>query len=318
MHNLLIVLICLLVIEHSYGQKLNDFNEPTSNHVLINGTNISMIPPPNFNQTANFKGFLNSEDRATMIMVMEIPGPYKEIVKGFTDDMLVTRGMKLSEKVDLQISDYSALLITLEQDANGLLYEKSILVYGDSTATTMVNGVYLKDSIETGKAIQKSIKSVVIDTVLVVNPREALPYEVNEQVGNLKFANVMGNSMLFSRDGKIPTESEEMVLLFVDKSFAKVTIPDKKAFCISRLDNYPDDFQLIEKQGVNEVVINDFKGYELYAKKSGETKEKEEVFYQVVLFDGEYGYYILAGSCLASSELALDDIKQVINTFSLK
>jgi len=41
---------------------------------------------------------------------------------------------------------------------------------------------------------------------------------------------------------------------------------DHKQFCLSRLKKFLDDYQIIDKKGINEIEIDSLKGYELYAK----------------------------------------------------
>ena len=54
-----------------FGQ---DFSkEKTENHIKVEGTNISMIPPASFEVSGNFKGFQNPIDKTSMIIIMEIP-----------------------------------------------------------------------------------------------------------------------------------------------------------------------------------------------------------------------------------------------------
>lgn len=45
-----------------------------------------MIPPISFKPSSNFKGFQDPEDPTSMIMTMEIPGPFAEATKGFNSE----------------------------------------------------------------------------------------------------------------------------------------------------------------------------------------------------------------------------------------
>ena len=69
----------------------------------------------------------------------------------------------------------------------------------------LVNGVYIKDSLQLGEKIKESILSTFVDSELKSDPRAALNYSVDESVGSLQFKSVMGNAMLFNRDLKIPS-----------------------------------------------------------------------------------------------------------------
>ena len=300
----------LLISVLGFGQELP--TEKTKYHQQINGTNIFMVPPDSFYLSNNFKGFQSSLDPNSMIMTMEIPGPFSEVTKGFNKEMLKAQGMELKEKEDIKVAEFKGLLIELDQEANGMIYSKQILIYGDEKSTTLINGVYLKDSLQLGEKIKQSVLTTYINSEIESNPRGALNYTLNENASSLKFKAVIGNGMLFNRDLKTPTESTDKASLVTDQSYAKAEIDNKKLFCISRLKKYPDDFSIIPAKGINDIEIDNLKGFELFAKNN--SKENEEM-YQVILFDTNGGYYLFVGTYLTGSKNALTDIKNTILTF---
>ncbi len=226
-----------------FGQELP--KEKSENHIQIKGTTISMVPPTLFESSNNFKGFQNPNDQTSMIMTMEIPGPYSEVSKGFNSEMMQKQGMKLKTKKEIKVAEFDGLLIELDQSANGMTFSKQIVIYGNEKSSTLINGVYLKDSIQLGEKIRESVLTTFVDTKVKSNPREALNYSLDEDAGSLKFKAVIGNGMLLNRDLKIPTESADKATLLTNKSFAKVKIENKKLFCISRLKKYPDNYSAI-------------------------------------------------------------------------
>ncbi len=315
MNKTILFLLLILITQSVFSQKINEYTEPTEDHILVKGTNIYMIPPKGYVESSNFKGFQNPEDQTSMIMVVEIPGPFNEISKGFNAEMLATKGMKLISKKEVSINEFNGYLIDLEQDANGLIYAKNILIYGDNNSTTLINGIFLKNSKETEIIIKESVSSTVIDNEVKANPREVLGYSLDEKAGNLVFVSVIGNGFLFNRDGKTPTQSDDIATLIADRSYSKAEIEDHKQFCISRLSEFPDDYQIIDKKGINEIEIDGLKGYELYAKN---LDRENELFYQVILFQEDGGYYIFVGTYLENKESALKDIQKIIITFKQK
>jgi hypothetical protein len=296
-----------------FGQELP--KEKSENHIQIKGTNIFMVPPNPFESSSNFKGFQNPNDQTSMIMAMEIPGPYSEVTKGFNSEMMQKQGMELKTKKEIEVAEFNGLLIELDQSANGMIFSKQIIIYGNEKSSTLIIGVYLKDSLQLGEKIKESILTTFVDAKIESNPREALNYTLNESIGSLKFKAVIGNGMLLNRDLKTPTESIDKATLLTDKSFAKVKIKNKKLFCISRLKKYPDDYSVIPSKGINEIEIDNLKGFELFAKNND--KENEEM-YQVILFDKSGGYYLLIGTYVTGSEKAISDIKNIIQTFRRK
>jgi len=287
----------------------------SENHIQIKGTNIFMIPPISFESSNNFRGFQNPIDQTAMIMTMEIPGPYSEVSKGFNSEMMKKQGMELKTKTEIKVAEFDGLLLELDQSANGMVFSKQIIIYGNEKSSTLINGVYLKDSLQLGEKIKKSILTTFVDSKIESNPRKALNYSLDENIASLKFKAVIGNGMLFNRDLKTPTESLDKATLLTDKSFAKVEIKNKKLFCISRLKKYPDDYSVIPSKGINNIEIDNLKGFELFAKNND--KENEEM-YQVILFDKDGGYYLFIGTYVTGSDKAILDIKNVIQTFKRK
>lgn len=94
-----------------------------------------------------------------------------------------------------------------------------------------------------------------------------------------------------------------------------IEIENKKLFCISRLKKYQDDYSVIPGKGINEVEIDNLKGYELFAKNND--KDDEEM-YQVILFDEGGGYFLFVGTYLPNSHQAIADIRNIIKTFKRK
>lgn len=301
----------LLITLIGFGQELP--KEKSDNHVQVKGTNIFMIPPATFEPATKFKGFKNPGAQRSMIAVIEIPGPYSEIIKVFNAEDMKAKGMLLKNKKEIKVADFDGIIIGADHPVSGVIFSKEILIYGNEKSSTMINGVYLKDSIMLGEKIKESILSIVLDTKLKCAPREGLDYSVNEKVGSLKLNSVVGNGMIFTRDLKMPTESADKALLITARSFANVDISDKKLFCVSSLKRYSGGFSVIENKGINEIEIDNIKGYELF----GENNDNKEM-YQVILFDNEGGYFVLAGTYIANCEEARTDIKRIIGTFHRK
>lgn len=287
----------------------------TENHRLITGTNLYLVPPQSFSPSSKFKGFQNPNDQTSMIMIIEMPGPFSEITKGFNAKMFKSRGMDLISKKEIKISNYDGFFIALNQSAANVEFSKFLLVFGNESSSTMINGIFPKDSLELGLRIKESILSTYINSNLVANPRDALDYTLDENAGNLKFKAVIGNGILFNRDLKTPTQSPDKASLLTDKSFVNTEIKDQKMFCALRIKKYPDNLSLIVDKGINPIEIDGLSGYELYAKNND---RKNEEVYQVILFSDLGGYYIFAGTYLEGSQETLDDIKNVILTFKRK
>ncbi len=311
MIRIIVLLVISLLTQNVISQTINSYSEPSTNHKLIKGTNIYLIPPKDFIESANFKGYQNPNSQTSIIMIMEIPGPFGEVSKGFNAEMLSSKGMKLIGKNEILISEYNGIEIDIEQVANGLTYSKHIIIYGNDKSTTMINGIFLKSDKENEKVIKESIQTTYVNTKIKKNPRKTTDYAIDESAGKMIFTEFVANSMFFNRDGNLPTESDDKTTLIVSKSITNYLIENKKLFCTSRMGSLPNKYELIQENGVNEIEIDELKGYELYAKNN-----ENEFLYQVILFQEKGGYYIFIGTY--DKVNVIHDIKAIIHTFKRK
>ncbi|WP_116107359.1 hypothetical protein [Lewinella sp. IMCC34191] len=302
--------LCLLLFSKLTAQ---DFPASASpDHVAIEGTNLYLVPPTGFRPSENFKGFQHPDIATSMIMVMEIPGPFTEVTGGFTEEALTRQGMTLNGKESTKLGPYDALLLAVDQTAQGMDFAKHILVYGDSTATTLVNATFLKDSVALGRRMRRSILSTYVDADEMSDPRAALDFTLDEERGDLLFVSVMGNGMLFNRDGRIPTRDASQIGLIADRSYAEVDIANRRNFPALRIHELPGDYTFSEDAAPVPVKIDGLEGYAL------EAHNDEENLYQVILYREGGGYYIFVGTYHPETPGALDDIRAVINSFQRK
>jgi hypothetical protein len=287
---------------------------PDTNRVNIKGTRVWMVPPHGFSESLTFKGFKQVNSESSMIMINEIPGPYTEIIKGFTENRLATGGMKLKQKESILVGNKESLWVEVEQSGSGKMYSKIILITPQPGSTLLLNGVYPVDSLKVGEEIRQSFHSLFIDTLMKINPRNELDYSLYEQAGNFVFVGVIGNGMLFNRDGLTPTRSGDETMLVTDKSYIKQTISDRRTFSISRLKQYPQKFEWLNENGVAEISLDGLDGTVTFGRSAG---SKEDI-YQVLLFEDDGGYYLLVGTYPTNRTDALKDIKAVFQTFRRK
>jgi hypothetical protein len=306
-----LVLLCGL-INVSFAQSVNNYSTTTDAHQLVAGTNIYLIPPADFSKSNNFTGFQNPEDPTSMIMVVSMPGPFDQVSAGFTEEMLASRGMVLQSKQSVDVNGQEALYIELDQNAQGFTFAKSMLIYGDSTSTTIINGASVKDSTALVAEIRESVRSVVIDAATEADPRAELAFTVDETAGDLQFISVVGNGVLLNRDGKTPTESQDEATLVIDRSRNNNRVKDKKAFTLLRLFSLPGGYELASKKYPRKTKLAGMKGYELFA---NNPEDQQETIHLTMLFEEDGGYYIFLATYLKGAKRAKADIKKVMRTF---
>ena len=299
-----LLLTFLLLGQIAFGQ--------TEKLVKVLGTKCSLIPPSGFIAATTFSGFQNAETGAS-IMINELPAPYQSLVDGFTAEALKSRGMALVKKQTIDFNGSKATLLNLTQSANGTTYIKQMLVFGDTKGTVLVNGIYP----EASKEIEAQIKDALLSTVYNIsqndNPLEAATFIIDVKDTDFKLIKYMSGSLLYSTDGKMPTEKPTLI---VGNSIAKISSQNQKKYAEERLKKLPrGELNIIKEiKGIN---IDNLKGFEIVA--SGKTKDdKAELVYQVMLFNENGDYYIIVGQTKEEFDKYLESFKKIAKTFKRK
>jgi hypothetical protein len=297
----------------AFGQRQVE-TQLTPSHQAIAGTKVSLIPPKGFSTAQNFQGLQQSETQSS-IMVVTVPGPVAEILAGMTPENLARQGVNATSIDPVQINGLSGIFIRGTQTAQGISFGKRIFIFGNETESLILNAAFPENLKETGDEIEQSLLGMYFETDKVLDPMAALDYSLDVSATKLKFGRAMGNSLIFTVDGKVPTSSPDQTSLIVAQSFSETNPADKKQFAINRLMQTP--LQIQSTEYVREVSINGLEGYEIYAiGKDAKTGDAEYV-YQVMLFtDGTY--YILFGKTNDPGSESLAEIKKAIQTFKKK
>lgn len=246
-------------------------------------------------------------------MVNELPWPYQTLIEGFTAEALKTKGMTLISEQAIDFNNSKATLLNVTQPANGITYIKQMLIFGDTKETVLVNGIYP----EASKSLEAKIKDALLSTVYNasqnVNPLDAATFTIDVKDTDFKIVKFMSGSLLYSTDGKIPTEKPTLI---VGNSIAKIPTQNQKQYAEERLKKLPrGEFNVIKE--IKEIAIDNLKGYEIVA--DGQSKDnKPELVYQVMLFNERGDYYIIIGKAKEEFQKNLEVYKRIAKTFKRK
>ena len=303
MKNQLLVLF-LLLAQITVGQ--------TEKLTKIAGTKCSLIPPVGFVAATTFSGFQDVETSSS-IMINELPAPYQSLVDGLTADALKTKGMTLVSKQEIDFNGSRATLINITQPANGTTYIKQMLVFGDTKGTVLVNGIYPETSKDIKAKIEEALLSTVYNAAQDDDPAGAATFSIDANGTDLKLMKYMSGSLLYSVDGKIPTDKPTLI---VGNSLAKIPAQNQKKYAEQRLKKLPGG-ELLSIREIKEIRVDNLEGYEIVA--NGKSKDgKPELIYQVMLFNDRGDYYIILGQAQEDFQHNLTTFKKVAKTFKRK
>lgn len=313
----IIVLLSLLAVHIStFGQIENAQHIP--------GTKCSLIPPKGFVLAKEFSGFQNSDIRASIIII-ELPGPFEAYEEDFTVEALKSQGMTL---LDIQTVDFNASKATLlkvsQKAQSGSIYLKQILVFGDSSKTILVNGIYPQENKNIEADIKKSLFSISYNSVRSNNPLEAARFSIDVGDSEFKFAKLMTrgliSTLIYTLDGQAPTKSPDNANIMVLESLnAGRPLADKKQYSIAELSTILDVESNVIKE-IGPITIDNLKGFKIVAEDK-DIKDRKQLIYFVTLFndDGLFNddakYFIFIGLASDKLDFYLNKFKNIAKSF---
>ncbi len=286
-------------------------NELTENYQLINGTKVSLLLEEGFTQAVNFQGLQQTESNAS-IMAFSVPAPFAEIEKGMTADNLKKKGIEVIAIDQLQINGKSALLMTGKQFARDNYFRKYILVLDADKETVLLNGSIPEELTSICSSVRKMMLSVIYNENQSTDPLANAGFSLDTTGTAFRFAKGSFNGLVYTFDGKMPTESKEKTNLMASKSHSEVVIEDKKLYCINRLKQAP--FEIDSIQEIQPLTIDGISGYSILADGKSKTTKQQQLVYQVILFSDQM-YYIFMGTTTDETGKSLEQIKALLATF---
>ncbi|MCC2545152.1 hypothetical protein LJY25_01730 [Hymenobacter sp. BT175] len=279
--------------------------------VAVPGTKISMVPPTDFELTTNFSGFEQLATGAS-IMVNELPGSAPVMIKNLTESALAARGMKLLHKEPVNTPGVKGMLYKIKQHANGIMYRKSILVFGDEARTLMATATYPEAHSELEAPLQASLLTCRY-APQQSNDKPVARLTVDVAGTKFKFAKNLAGGLIYTTDGKLPSLAADRAVFIVGSSLNYEQIADEKAYSLERLRKLPHG-QTNQVRTITPITIDGLEGYEIVADGLGSQKQKQ-VVYQTILYPETGGYYWLVGTTENRSESDLNLFKTLAQSF---
>lgn len=287
-----------------------------ASHERIPGTGVSLVIPPNFEITTDFAGIVWA-DGGSSIHIAELPVAWTELRDSMTAESMATKGMVLQKSRNVEVELGPAALYHVTQTAQGMEFEKFILLGGSSTRAVMLTATFPSAVAgDVAEILVRCLESARWDSDRVADPLEGRGWVVAE-TRDLRFSNAMpGGPLMLTLGGAVKMASPEDPIMFVmsatgEDASGDVVVASKLLLAKMRDLSNP---QLLEAQHLS---IAGMPAYEIIA--YAKTNESVEVVvYQVVAFDGSR-YFMMQGRAGADVyERYLDQFREVARSFSLK
>ncbi|MBK9457350.1 MAG: hypothetical protein IPO24_18070 [Bacteroidetes bacterium] len=281
----------------------------------VPGTHCSMLPPKGFDKAETFSGF-QQPNTGSSIMITELPTNYMVIVNSFTAESLAKAGLLLMSSDTLIFNGMTAYTYYIKQKANEVTFNKQVFIFGNNQLAVMVNGMYPEKETAVGEIILSSMKSVIYNETTAENGKEAVKFALDPTGTSMIYSGYLSGALMYSQDGKMPTQSADKAVFTVGSSFSSVAIDDTKAYTESRIKSLPYAEKTVIKT-ITPVTIYNFNGYEIVAEGS-DKENQQQLIYFVMLYPDNTSYYIMLGMTNAKYESYLSDFRKLAQTFTLK
>jgi hypothetical protein len=281
----------------------------------VPGSRVALTPPPGFSPSADFAGFVDQPDGAS-IQVLDFPASaFADLKLGMTKDALAERGMQVTLHERRRVGGYDALWIEGVLPAKTGPLAKWIVAVDAQTATAMVTVNQPVEALtsERRDAITAALRSITIAAQPTVAARDALPYRIEEVQPFVFSRALMGAGMIFEDQGD---DSARRADLFVGHSLsdAKVT-PDQRSEVARSLLASIDTVNQPEIEQTAPLSQDGLEGVELAAKATDRSSGLPLTIYQALLFDQDRYYRIVGTTSTALAEVNLPKFRQMLASF---
>jgi hypothetical protein len=239
-----------------------------------------------------FPGLQRAEMGAS-IMVTEIPAPYAKMKEGINAEGLATRGVSVTGVETVRLADREGVLMAGTQTAQGIVFKKWMLLFGDSTNSVMVMATF---PLELSDQLSGQMRAAVVSSRWApdteVGVFEGLAFRV-EPTAKLHISNRVSNLLLLAKPGHKGVVPPQDPLMVVGTSLSEVEIDDVESFSRERL-KQTAQISDIEYRNGRRVSVNGMNGYEVVATAKDARSGAPLFVYQAVLLETDR-YFILQG-----------------------
>jgi hypothetical protein len=286
-------------------------NTKTGKHILIPGTRLYIIPPPDFKITTTFTGLKKGE--SSMFMMYDVVGGNIDSnAATFNQAEFEKQGAKVLDFKEIKVDGFSGRFIHLQGDPTTKAYA---IVFGDTTFTTMIMTVYPVNDEKTGNDILKALNTVYYDKNKKIDPFATANFSFDENVSRFKFFRYNANLYIYSIDGKDNKDDKEAPVVFIlqipiDKTMTAKSVTDAM---IAKIQQY--GFTNPEIKSTSAEKINDYDAYqaEVYGQMNGENS----LIYYCVLIKNDNAI-VVQGIAKTEIEINRAEFKKMANAVQLK
>jgi len=311
-----LLLLCANVsVQAQSAKKIT--NKKHAAYEKIAGTQLYIIPPENYTESGRFNGYENILAGGS-IMYFKVPGSVNENMIAFKRNKDIQKGMVVAKEEMFTINGFDALLQSGVQFAHGKTYMRYVFVIGDMKNTYVFNASWFKDAHFEKEA--KRLRIALLGIIFVAEEDEAIAdafdFSIDFSECNLKPGNILMNSLVYTDDGQIPSQTEAKTAFMINES--KVPVGETPENYLNKvIESYPIDYSDKQDLTPKPIEVDGLTGLEFFAVGQNTKLNKSELIYIVILFDGTKVYQ-LTGTSLKQFEDRLPCFQKMARSFKRK
>lgn len=254
----------------------------------VRGTRVELQPPAGFAPADRFPGF-QLDGTGASIMVTDVAGPFSQMSAGLTPEGLARGGMTLISADSVAVGAQPGRLLNLTQSAQGIAFEKWVLMFGGDSATAVVTATYPLEHADSLRGpMRQAVLSARWSGRTLADPLEGIGFTVDP--GRLRIAHRIGNTVAINESGTLPNTDPAAPLLVVGASISEVDLSELETFAAARLLQMPGVSNVADAV-TTRLAIHGADAYEMIADAvEAQTRTPLKV-YQVIIAEG--GHYML-------------------------
>lgn len=251
-------------------------------YVNFPASGVKIRQPVGFEKEDSFDGFGNPEAQSS-VMALSMAGPYLKVNTVFTQELMKARGWTLRSRQNVKVNDLPGILIHFEQPAQGQVFLKWSLIFGNDRKTTMVTATFPKSREREMSARLKSAVQSATQIDRTAPSAVGLPFTLVASE-KLKLTQVISKTLAYTKDGIIPSKSPTDPLFIAVPSLGKVVVLGKLQYA-ERLLQQTNYTKKLTVKSTKEIAIDGLGGYESLAEAEDTKSGTPLIIYQVILFN---------------------------------
>lgn len=201
------------------------------------GSRIGLVPPANMVPFESIAGFRDPKTGGALATIEMPAEAYPGIAASFADEPLKAQGFTLKSRETVKIGTGDAMIISGDQNQNGVVVPKSVLLASVPGMTALVVAQSQPGASEADETkLRDALKTVAFRAPLSIPDQlAALPFTLGDLAGFRPVRVMAGNSLLLTSGASDVVQAAEQPIMIVAHSLAPPPPADQRGIMAQQL-----------------------------------------------------------------------------------